>query len=250
MRRNSQAMKRILKVFILIALSLAGEGFLHYARAVTISGDTIKTVVENYIETNMPWHVGTMRVDFPARVPDVVLVTAKTGSIKYQVRSKKGEDFLGDSAFMIEFHEDGAQVKEEAVKVRMEILRSVVVSSRVLVRDTEISADDVTLVKKWVTEVPLNSVAGLEEVVGKRICTSIRPNTEITTNMLKDAIVIKKGKMVRILLDNGPVRVIGTGVSEENGTYKAMIKVKNTSSNKTIFARVEGESLVRVEFQQ
>ncbi len=78
--------------------------------------------------------------------------------------------------------------------------------------------------------------------------TSIRPNMEITTNMLRDAIMIKKGKMVRILLDNGPVRVISTGVSEENGAYGAMIKVKNTSSKKIIFARVEGQSLVRVEF--
>ncbi len=243
-------MKRSMIKILLISLSLAGGGFLHDAQAATVSGDTIRAAVVNYIETNMPWPQGTMRVDFPARVPDVTLATEGTGNVHYQVRSKRGEDFIGDSAFIVEFHEGGTLVKEEAVRARMEILRDVIVSSRVLVRDREISPGDVAMIKRWTAEVPLNSVAGLKDVIGKRICASIRPNTEITTNMLKDPILIRKGKVVRILLDEGPVKVVGTGVSEENGAYGAIIKVKNTSSNKIIFARVEAESLVRVEFQQ
>lgn len=241
-------MKHVLKMSLIVILFFVGEDVLHAGHAVTISGDTIKTVVRNYIETNIPWPAGTMRVDFPARISDVVVTTAGTGKINYQVRSKRGEDFLGDSAFAIEIDEGGTPIKEEVVRVRMEILRNVVVSSRVLVRDTEISSSDINIVKKWVREVPLNSVAGPEAVVGKRICTSLRPNTEITTNMLKDIIMIKKGKMVRIMLDNDLVSVIGSGVSEEDGVYGAMIKVKNTSSNKTILARVEGDSLVRIDF--
>jgi flagella basal body P-ring formation protein FlgA len=38
------------------------------------------------------------------------------------------------------------------------------------------------------------------------------------------------------------------GLSEEDGMQGAIIKVKNMSSKRTIYARVLGESLVGVEF--
>lgn len=104
------------------------------------------------------------------------------------------------------------------------------------------------MVKRWVREIPLNSVASPEEAIGKRICTGVPPHREITTNMLKDTVMIKKGKMVRIMLDNGLMIISSTGVAEENGAYGATIKVKNASSHKTILARVEGDSLVQVDF--
>ncbi|MBI4632650.1 MAG: flagellar basal body P-ring formation protein FlgA [Deltaproteobacteria bacterium] len=241
-------MKHVLKWFLIMVFFVAGEGILHAGDAVIIGADTIKAAVRNYIETNMPWPAGTMRVEFSTRISDVVLAAAGRGKISYQVRSKKDEDFIGDSAFYIGFYEEGTPVKEDVVRVRMEVLRDVIVSSRVLVRDTPVSSHDINIVKKWVREVSLNTVAGPEDVVGKKICTSIRPNTEITSNMLKDIMMIKKGKLVQIMLENGLIRVTGIGVSEENGVYGAVIKVKTASSNKTILARVEGESLVRVDF--
>lgn len=249
MKGHTKNMKNIIRQLLIMVMVLAGEGVSPAGHAVTIDADTIKTAVRNYIETTMPWPAGTMRMEFPVRVADVSLVTIGTGGVRYQVRSRQQEDFLGDSAFTIGFYEEGTLVKEEVVRVRMEVLRETVVSSRVLTRDAEIGPKDIRIVKKWMREVPLNAPAGADDVIGKRITASIRPNTEITTSMLRDVLVIKKGKMVQIMIDNGLMRVIGIGVSEENGAYGAMIKVKNTASNKTILARVEGESLVRVDLQ-
>lgn len=234
--------------FLLMIFFLAAEGLCHDGRAATVKGDTIRSAVRGYIETTMPWPAGTMRVSFPVPIPDVLLAAVEGGKITYQVRGKRGEDFLGDSAFTIEFYHNGNPVKEEVARVRMEVLRDIVVSSRVLLREREIGPDDIRVVKRWVREIPLNSVASPEEVIGKRICTAVAPHREITTNMLKNVVMIKKGKMVRIMLDNGVMRISGTGVAEENGAYGAIIKVKNASSHRTILARVEGDSLVQVDF--
>ena len=88
----------------------------------------------------------------------------------------------------------------------------------------------------------------MEEATGKIMAVSIRPNTEITRNMLKELMPVKKGKMVHIILDNGAMKIMAMGLSEEDGAEGAIVKVRNITSSKTIYARVIGQSKVKVDF--
>ena len=66
--------------------------------------------------------------------------------------------------------------------------------------------------------------------------------------MVKEPVLIKKGEVVRIVLDNGRMSLMATGVAEEPGVDRQRIRVKNLSSQKTILAKVMAEGLVKVEF--
>jgi len=59
---------------------------------------------------------------------------------------------------------------------------------------------------------------------------------------------VKRGKIVCINLERGPLKISTIGISEEDGARGAIIRVRNVSSNRMVYARVVGANTVQVEF--
>ena len=218
--------------------SLAGQ-------VASIKGKELKTLVKKYIETNMPWKQENLRIEFLGRITDPPVQGEK---ISCQVKSRQDEAYIGDSTFTVGIYDDGTLVREESVRVRMEVAMDVVVSAKILPRDVEINADDVKFVRKWFNQNPANIVTQMDDVIGKHPYSDIRQNIEIKRNMLKSVKTIKRGKMVKMLLESGPMMIVTFGLSEEDGSRGDFIKVKNISSNKIVQAKVIDDSSVRVDF--
>jgi flagella basal body P-ring formation protein FlgA len=188
-----------------------------------------------------------MRFEVLSRLPEIVVPAS--GSVTWKVDTKGNEDYLGETYFVLKLFHNGVLEREESIRVRIEMLREFLVSTKNLGRDSIISAGDISLQKRWVRTIPPNSISSPEEVVGKMLGVSVRPNTEITRNMLKEVTAVKRGKMVQITLNSGAINITTMGLSEEDGTEGSFVKVRNISSNKIIYARVVGDSSVRVDFK-
>jgi flagellar basal body P-ring formation protein FlgA len=214
-------------------------------QVVSVKGKELKTLVKKYIETNMPWKQDNLRIEFLSRITDPAVQGEK---ISCQVKSRQDESYIGDSTFVVGIYDDGTLIREESVRVRMEVAMDVVVSAKFLPRDVEINADDVKLVRRWFNQNPANTVTQMEDVVGKHPYSDIRQNIEIKRNMLKTVKTIKRGKMVKMVLENGPMMIVTFGLSEEDGSRGDFIKVRNISSNKIVYAKVIDDSSVRVDF--
>ena len=220
-------------------------GPLCAAGAGVIEGGMIEKAVRDYVEKNMFWPEGSVRVEFPGILSDVSLPGEK---ITCRVQSKRNEDYIGNTSFTVRFYEDGKPLRKQTVRARLEVLIDVVVSSRSLHRNTVIGRGDVRLVERWFARPPHNIISNPGDVVGKKLRTSIKPNTEITGNMLREIPVVQKGKPVRIVVENGLMGMTTIGMSEQDGMRGELIKVRNVSSRKIIYARVMDTSLVKVEF--
>jgi flagellar basal body P-ring formation protein FlgA len=237
------------KIIIFFCLSLLisnGAGIAYCLEGQKLDQEKLNNAIKEYIEKSMPWPAGAMRFEVLSRLPDDVFMPA--GKFSWRVASKSDEGFIGDVNLLLKLYVNGIIFREDNVRVRIEVTREFVVSSKVLTKDTLIKSGDVSLQKKWVRSIPINTVSNLEDVIGKTISISIRPNAEITRNMLKEALAVKRGKLVQVLLDNGALSITSTGLSEEDGVEGSLIKVRNLSSNKTIYARVVGDAKVRVDF--
>ena len=210
-----------------------------------IKESEVKALVKDYIKTNMPCQQDRMRIEFLGRISDLHV---QGGKISYKVRSGQDEAYIGDSIFTVGVYDDGTLLREERVHVRMEVAMDVVVSNKFLPRDTEITSDSVRLIRKWFNQMPVHTMTQIEDVVGKQLYSDIRQNMEIKRNMLKAVKVMKRGKMVKMVLESGPMTIITSGLSEEDGTEGSIVKVRNLSSSKIIYARVVGPSKVRVDF--
>ena len=205
----------------------------------------IKSLITRHVESNMPWAAGAVRIGFPTYLGDVSLPGEE---ISCSIQGRTDETYIGDTSFLLKFYNGGVLVRQENVRVSLEVQREVVVAARNLVKNREITSQDVSLGKKWVKRLPLNAINTTSEVIGKVPILNLRADAEIARNILKEPLLVKRGAMVRILLEEGRLNITTLGVSEEDGIAAAVIKVKNIASNKVLYARVVGDAVVRVEF--
>jgi len=229
---------------LLIALACAC-GLAADCGAATIGEKAIQSAVKKHVEDNAPWPKDRVRVEFFGAMPEV---SVAGGPADIQVRSRAGERYIGRTSFTVRFSKGDTVVREETVRVRIEVLTDVVVSTRGILRDAVIGPDDVTVTSKWMDTATAGVLTDAGEAVGKKATARLNPGTEITRQMLRTAPVVKKGEVVRIVLESGPMTISAVGLSQEDGGQGDLIRVQNVSSKKIIFARVMGAALVRVDF--
>ncbi len=213
--------------------------------AAILKEGAIRQIVAEHIQRHMPWEREDMRLTFLGGCNDIVVPAP---AYTYDVQEQPNEPYIGDSAVILKLYQGGVFLLERSVRVRMEVAFDVLVSSRALPADTVIGPDDVRVVKRWLTREPQRTIATREEALEKRIVSSIRPNHEITRTMLREVPLVKKGRVVKMVLNNGSINITTVGQMQEDGGMGSSVRVKNISSQRIVYARVVGESLVQVDF--
>lgn len=205
---------------------------------------SIHETIREYIDSHMPWTHGAVRVDFISKEPDI---SAHRKEATFRIEPAGNADFIGDAAFLVRISINGTLLRTETVRTRIEVLRDVVVAAKMIRSGAVLTGQDVRLTKKWVSRNMPDALSSLEEAIGKRITLPARPGMELLARMLKEVPLVRKGQMVRVLLDNGSMRITTVAMPEEDGTVGNMVRIRNITSNKVIYARVLGDSLVGVE---
>lgn len=236
---------KIFIIFFICLLIVLGNTNAFCSPKDILNQEILANAITEHIEKNMPWPADTARIELLSILSAIV---ADKDALSFKVTSRSREEYLGDTSFTVRIFQNDVFLKEETVRVRIEVLREFVVSTNNLGRDTLVNANDISVQKKWVRTIPINAISDVEEATGKIMCVSIRPNTEITRNMLKELMPVKKGKVVHIVLDNGVMKIMAMGLSEEDGAEGAIVKVRNITSSKIFYARVIGQSKVKVDF--
>lgn len=240
--KRSTALSRI--AVLLIALACLC-GFAPDSGAAPVGEKAIKQAVKKHVEDNAPWPKDRVRVEFFGSMPEVSL---PEGPANVQVRSRAGEHYIGRTSFTVRFSKGDTVVREEAVRVRIEVLTDVVVTTHGIMRDAILGTDDVTVTSKWMDTATTGILTDSSDVVGKKAVVRLNAGTEVTRQMLRSVPVVKKGEVVRIVLESGPMVISAVGLCQEDGGKGDLVRVQNVASKKTIFARVMGTSLVRVDF--
>jgi len=206
---------------------------------------SIHASVRQYIEANMPWSPGTVRVDF---LSEETGPTMQNRNIAQRIEPAGNQDFIGDMVFLVKSFKGGNLVRTESVRTRIEVLRDIVFAARALPAGTVLTDSDVRTIRKWVRRIHPQSLSSFETTAGKRLTIQVASGAEILATMLKDTPLVRKGKMVRMVFDNGLMHIVTVGLSEEDGVAGNIVRVKNITSNKIIYARVLSDSLVGIEF--
>jgi len=232
-------------IFSVLAGLLIFGGAAKAAAEKVIDQDKLNRAVGLHIEKNMPWMKGSMRFEILSALPQLAM---PEGKVTWKVESRANEDYLGETNYVLKLYNNGVLFREEPIRARIEVLREFVISTKNMGRNHVVAAEDISLQKRWVRSIPLNSISDMNDVIGKSLCLSVRPNTEITGNMLKAVNAVTRGRIVQVILDSGAINITTMGMAEEDGVEGSFVRVRNISSNKIIYARVVGESKVKVDF--
>ncbi|MBN1547906.1 MAG: flagellar basal body P-ring formation protein FlgA [Syntrophaceae bacterium] len=201
-------------------------------------------LIKQYVEDNASWSPEDIRIEFTAKLPEVTL---KGEKISYEISQCGKDSLVGNSLFSIRFFDDGIQIEKYQVRVNIEIQERYLASNRIIKRHTIIEPSDLQVLRRWVRIPSLKSISDADEIIGKKLIMAVGPGREIKRNMLKEPILVKRGEVVRIVLEHGQMSLLATGVAEEEGVDRQRIRVKNLSSQKVIAAKVMAPGLVKVE---
>ena len=133
-------------------------------------------------------------------------------------------------------------------RVEIEALTNMVVAARNIEPGTIISAADLVLRKQELAGTHGRYLARIEDIVGKKARSTIRPNLAVRPEQIEKVPLIKTGQMVTILAENERMRITVTGKAKSSGAEGDTITVQNLNSLKDIPALVRDASTVVVVF--
>jgi len=120
------------------------------------------------------------------------------------------------------------------VPVMVKKYGDVVITSRSLTRNTQLTSDHLQIVKKELNRYRRGYYKTIKEIIGLITRRPIQADSVLTPTMLKPAYLVKKGETVHIIALLGGLEVRMVGKALANGIKGEVINVKNLSSKKII----------------
>ncbi|MGE8497061.1 MAG: flagellar basal body P-ring formation chaperone FlgA [Pseudomonas sp.] len=124
-----------------------------------------------------------------------------------------------------------------------------VFSSQAIERGQTIGASQLTLQELEIGKASRGFFTDLDEVAGMGAKRRIRPNQALSPGLLTTPLLIKRGQQVKIMASHDGIEASTMGEALENGGLKAVIRVRNLSSGKTIEAKVLDKGVVSSTFR-
>lgn len=151
---------------------------------------------------------------------------------------------LGKVSLVVLFRCQGHQ-RRALVEAEVRAWAKVVVASRRLPRYHLLQEGDVRLEERELSRL-LDFLTDPRQLLGKRTKVSIPKGAVLRWDQVEVPPVVKRGKVVTILLETPYIRATALGVAVEDGRCGEVIRVRNLSSQREVFAEVLDRSTVRV----
>ncbi len=132
------------------------------------------------------------------------------------------------------------------VPAYVQIFRPVALTARPLNRGDVVSAADIKMVERDLATLRQGYFIDSKRPVGKVLTRRVGVNTVITPQLLEAPRLVRRGEQVVIIAEAEGIEIRATGKALGNGARGDLIRVKNSTSKKTVEAVVTGPGVVKV----
>jgi len=212
---------------------------------IVLDSEAITAAYRQYIQNQNPWpasdlHIQIYPQDEPILLPD--------NKFTLEVLPPKGtERPLGDVTLEMAILREGRPLKRFKVLGKVTLEQKVVCTTRQLSPQTVISAGDVRLCRRDVTNISQRDIFTAEKlVVGQILAKGMGPQEILTSRHLSHTPLIKRGEEVAVVLDQQGLTITTRGVTKEDGYLGRQVRVINSKSKKEFQAEVMDAKTVKV----
>lgn len=170
------------------------------------------------------------------------------GHLEYEIVAPQQWEGWGNAGIAIIARQGERVVRNIPGRVDVEALVDMVVAVHQIDYGTTVTAGDVTVKKLDMASTQGRYLGNVNDVVGKKARSTIRPNTPIKTEQLEKVALVKTGQIVTIVAENDRMRVTITGKAKGAGGEGDTIMVQNMNSLKEFPARIVDANTVMVAF--
>lgn len=205
----------------------------------------VREVVSTFVTTRtagMGWDVRIRRIT----ISDALKLPE--GNIDYEIIAPQRWEGWGNISIAVLARQKDRIVRNIPVRVDVEALADTVVTLRQIEHGVTITAADLTLQKREISQSSHLAARTVEEVIGKKARTTLKANQPVRPDQVEKVPLIKSGQMVTIIAENGVMKISVTGKARSSGAEGDVIRVQNLTSLKEMPAKVIDGSTVQVAF--
>lgn len=237
-------MKRLLPHIILLLMTLVALCPRQAISAIDREQE-VREVVAAFVATRtagMGWDVRIRRITISdaLKLPD--------GSVDYEIVAQQQWEGWGNISIMVLARQKERVVRNIPVRVEVEALADTVVTLRQIEHGAGITAADIVLQKREITQNSHLAARSVDAVIGKKARTTIRANQPVRADQIEKVPLVKSGQIVTIIAENGVMKISVSGKAHSSGAEGDVIRVQNLTSLKEIPAKVIDASTVQVAF--
>jgi flagella basal body P-ring formation protein FlgA len=190
----------------------------------------------------MGWDVHLRRVTISdsLKLPD--------GIVDYEVVAPQKWEGWGNITITVLARQKERVLRNIPVRIEVEALVATVVTVRQIEHGDTITAADLALQKREITNTSHLYARSIDEVAGKKARSTLRANQPVREDQIERVPLIKSGQMVTIVAENGVFKISVTGKAHSSGAEGDIIRVQNLTSLKEIPAKVIDGTTVQVAF--
>lgn len=205
----------------------------------------VRQLLERYLAEHLagaPGDVVIRSVDLsaPIQVPE--------GAYTARIIPPQGVPLLGRVRLQVEFTVGGRAVKTSWITADVGLYGSVVVARRPVARGETLAADDVTVDRRDLSELPRDVLANPAEAAGHVTRLPLTPAAVVRREHLSDPAAVHRGDVVMLVAERGRLRITAPGEVREDAGVGQQVRVVNRASRRDVVGRVADGSTVMVEF--
>ena len=170
------------------------------------------------------------------------------GSLTLEVHQKERGTLFGNVRLAAIVKVNGVAHHEVRMTGWVDVFESVICTTRPVRKGLVLHEEDLFVFRKNISRLRGKTFSTMDEAVGLMARHNLRENTSLQEWMVEAPPIMERGDMVTILAEMGGLRMRVQGMALERGYPGEMVRVQNTMSQKSIFARVIDGSNVMVEF--
>jgi flagella basal body P-ring formation protein FlgA len=170
------------------------------------------------------------------------------GTLDYEVVAPQQWEGWGNVSMAVLARQKERLIRNIPVKLEVEAIADMAVTLHQIDSGALISAADVALQKREITQNSHLAVRTIDDVVGKKARMTLRANQPVRADQVERVPLVKSGQMVTIVAENEVLKVTVSGKARSSGAEGDIIKVQNLNSLKEIPARVINATTVQVAF--
>jgi flagellar basal body P-ring formation protein FlgA len=190
----------------------------------------------------MGWDVRIRRMT----IPDVLKFPE--GKVDYEIIAPQQWEGWGNINIAVIARQKERVLRNISVRVDVEALTDMVVALHQIEHGELISAADVVLQKREISQNTNLAARTIDEVVGQKSRITIRANQPVRADRVERVPLIKPGQMVTIVAENEVLKISVSGKARSAGAEGDTIRVQNLTSLKEIAAVVVSATTVQVSF--
>ena len=154
---------------------------------------------------------------------------------------------IGRFGIILKVTRPEAKVEKETIRLYISKFADVVVAGERIKRFDNISLALVSIERKDITTLRHDPLVSLKSVTNMRARRNIAKNRVLTKADIELKPVVKSYSDVHIIYVSGLCRITAEGKALQDGQTGELIRVKNKSSGKIVFARIVDKNLVQVD---